>query len=128
MRINNIDYSISFNGHNSLLKDMYKDGKLPTVKIGLYGGKLKEDNVSFEHIKPKSLGGSATLKNGALATRENNSARGNKDINLFLTKEMLHNYLVQFQNVVVKYKGKIFIGNKYILDIINTLKNIGFKI
>ena len=121
-------YTITtFGGYNSILKDMYKDGVLPSVKVGLYGGRLSKQTVSLEHIRPASKGGSTALKNMALATRDNNRLRGNRDINNYLTNTMLYNYLVQFQNLIVKYKGKVFNGNKYIANIISTLKKVGFE-
>lgn len=118
---------LQFQGYNCILKDMYKNGNLPSVKIGLYGGVLSKQSVSLEHIKPKSHGGSTALKNMALATRDNNRIRGNRNINSYLTNTMVYNYLVQFQNLIVKYKGKIFNGNEYIKNVISTLKNIGFE-
>lgn len=129
MRIEKINYGIKNTnfGYKSILKDMYNADKLPSVKIGLYGGKLSHKDATFEHIKCACDGGTTKLSNGALATKYNNNLRGNKDINLFLTKEKLYNYLIQFQDIIVEYKGKIFDGNKYILGVINTLKDIGFK-
>lgn len=88
---------------------------------------VKKYTVSLEHIRPASKGGSTTLKNMALATRDNNRLRGNRDINNYLTSTMLYNYLVQFQNLIVKYKGKVFNGNNYIANIISTLKKMGFE-
>lgn len=126
MRIENTHCDITF-GYKSILKDMYNANYLPSVKVGLYGGKLNKRNLSYEHIKTHSTGGLTSLVNGALATKENNNLRGDKDINLFLTKKMLYNYLVQFQDVIVKYKGHLFNGNKYILGVIETLKEIGFN-
>ena len=121
-------YTITtFGGYNSILKDMYKDGKLPSVKVGLYGGRLSKQTVSLEHIKPASKGGSTALKNMALATKDNNRLRGNRDINNYLTKAMLYNYLIQFKDLIIKYKGKIFNGNNYIANIISTLKKVGFE-
>ena len=121
-------YTITtFGGYNSILKDMYKDGRLPSVKIGLYGGRLSKQTVSLEHIKPASKGGSTALKNMALATKDNNRLRGNRDINNYLTKAMLYNYLIQFKDLIVKYKGKIFNGNNYISNIVSTLKKVGFE-
>lgn len=121
-------YTITtFGGYNSILKDMYKDGRLPSVKVGLYGGRLSKQTVSLEHIKPASKGGSTALKNMALATKDNNRLRGNRDINNYLTKAMLYNYLIQFKDLIVKYKGKIFNGNNYITDIVSTLKKVGFE-
>ena len=121
-------YTITtFGGYNSILKDMYKDGRLPSVKVGLYGGRLSKQTVSLEHIKPASKGGSTALKNMALATKDNNRLRGNRDINNYLTKAMLYNYLIQFKDLIIKYKGKIFNGNNYITNIVSTLKKVGFE-
>ena len=127
MRIEPTFQQPQFKGYNCILKDMYKDGVLPSVKVGLYGGRLSKQTVSLEHIRPASKGGSTALKNMALATRDNNRLRGNRDINNYLTNTMLYNYLVQFQNLIVKYKGKVFNGNKYIANIISTLKKVGFE-
>ena len=65
---------------NSDISKLYKQGKLQTVKYGLYGGQLNVDNCTREHIKPKSKGGQGTKENIALATAENNQARGNKPL------------------------------------------------
>lgn len=120
--------SNSFGGYKSLLKDLYKNDLLPTVKIGLYGGKLSKNNVSYEHIKPYSQNGLTTLMNGALATCENNKLRGNDDIRNHLTPQMLYNYLIQFKDIVVQYRKKVFIGNDYILGVLNTLHKLNFAI
>lgn len=127
-RISDFKNNTSFSGYRSLLKDLYKNDLLPSVKVGLYGGKLTKHNVSYEHIKPHSQKGSTSLMNGALATRENNTLRGNDDINNHLTHQMLYNYLVQFKDVVVKYRKKVFDGNRYILGVVNTLHNLNFVI
>lgn len=118
----------SFGGYRSLLKDLYKNDLLPSVKVGIYGGKLTKRNVSYEHLQPHSKRGSTTLMNGALATRENNTLRGNDDINHYLTPQMLYNYLIQFKDIVVRYKKKIFKGNDYILGVLNTLRKLNFAI
>lgn len=74
---------------------------------------LTKDTVSLEHITPVSQGGKTVLDNLALATKENNSARGNEDIGKFLTFEMIRNYLSQFKDV--KVNG--FDGNQYIMEL-----------
>ena len=127
MRIESTFQQPQFKGYNCILKDMYKDGKLPSVKVGLYGGRLSKQTVSLEHIKPASKGGSTALKNMALANKDNNRLRGNRDINNYLTKAMLYNYLIQFKDLIIKYKGKIFNGNNYITNIVSTLKKVGFE-
>ena len=57
---------VSF-GYTHYLKTYYLQGKLPTVKRGLYGGILTPETVSLEHILPKEKGGHTTLSNLALA-------------------------------------------------------------
>ena len=81
--------------YSSILKTEYLRGNLsPQVSKGLYGGKLTPTTVSLEHILPKSgtringkfVKGHTNLSNLALATRRNNSIRGNKPLKDFLTR------------------------------------------
>ena len=67
-------------GYSHKLKTLYKQGKLPTVKYGFYGGELTKDIVSLEHLQPHSKGGKTVLNNLVLATIENNNRRGNKSL------------------------------------------------
>ena len=53
---------ISFK-YRSILKTEWLKGKMPTVKYGIYGGKLKPYNVTLEHIIPYSKGGETTIDN-----------------------------------------------------------------
>ena len=125
MRADRID-SITFK-YNHPLKTLWKQGKLPQVKIGLYNNKLTKKNISLEHEQPVSKGGKSILENYALASREANSERGNDDIKKFLTVDMIHNYLIQFINLIVKRdKEVVFDGNKYIQMQINNFKKLGF--
>lgn len=125
MRVDRID-SINFK-YNHPLKTLWKQGKLPQVKIGLYNNKLTKKNVSLEHELPVSKGGKSMLENYALASREANSERGNDDIKKFLTVDMIRNYLIQFVNLIVKRdKEVVFDGNKYIQMQINNFKKLGF--
>ena len=125
MRTDRID-SINFK-YNHPLKTLWKQGKLPQVKIGLYNNKLTKKNVSLEHELPVSKGGKSILENYALASREANSERGNDDIKKFLTVDMIRNYLIQFVNLIVKRdKEVVFDGNKYIQMQINNFKKLGF--
>ncbi len=112
------DDNITF-GYHHRLKDLYKKGLLP-VNYGFYGGRLTVNNVSLEHLKPYSKGGRTELDNLVLATKENNSRRGNKDIIPFLNETNITNYLKQFVNV----KLKDFDGNKYIQSILRTIKKL----
>ena len=120
-------YRPSF-GYKTVLSNLYKKGKLPTVKYGLYGNRLDIKNCSNEHLLPASLGGTTDLSNIALADRFINTLRGNRDIRLFLTPEMAKAYLSQFVDVVVKYSGGKFIGNKYIQGVIETLRKLGVEL
>ena len=125
MRVDRID-SVTFK-YNHPLKTLWKQGKLPQVKIGLYNNKLTKKNVSLEHELPVSKGGKSILENYALASREANSERGNDDIKKFLTVDMIRNYLIQFVNLIVKRdKEVVFDGNKYIQMQINNFKKLGF--
>jgi hypothetical protein len=121
-RINSVTFK-----YNHPLKTLWKQGKLPQVKIGLYNNKLTKKNVSLEHELPVSKGGKSILENYALASREANSERGNDDIKKFLTVDMIRNYLIQFVNLIVKRdKEVVFDGNKYIQMQINNFKKLGF--
>lgn len=125
MQIDNI-HSIPFK-YNHPLKTLWKQGKLPQVKIGLYNNKLTKKNVSLEHELPISKGGKSTLDNYALASREANSTRGNDDIRKYLTIDMIRNYLTQFVNLIVKRDREVvFDGNKYIQLQVNNFKKLGF--
>ena len=111
---------ISFQ-YNSPLKTLFKEGKMPTVEYGFYGDKLTKQNVSLEHLKPHSKGGASCLQNYVLASQKNNNLRGNADlVNYFNPKTALR-YLQQFVDI----KLPQFDGNKYISDILNTLKKLG---
>lgn len=107
-------------GYKSILKTQFVKGNLPTVKYGIYGGRLTNQNVSLEHLKPHSKGGKNILSNFALATKENNSLRGNDDIKNYLDIRNVTRYLTQF--IDVKTEG--FDGNKYIDDVVNTIINL----
>lgn len=122
MNINKIN-SNSF-GYSTQLSRLYKKGKLPSVKVGLYGMPLSKKTCSNEHIIPHSLGGKTDSSNIALADRDINSRRGNNDIHNFLTVDLIKQYLLQFVDVVVDG----FNGNKYISNLIKTFQNIGFDI
>lgn len=115
--------SVSFCGYQSILKSEWKAGHLPTVKRGLYGDTLTIKNCSLEHCKAKSKGGKSVLSNYALASKYNNTKRGNGDIHLHLTIKMIREYLMQFIGIKTK-KG--FNGNEYIKMLTKTFENLGF--
>ena len=121
-------YGITF-GYHSVLKDLFKEDKLPEVKFGLYGDKLTKDNVSLEHLIPYSKGGKSKLHNFTLASKQKNNLRSNYDIRKFLTPEMAKKYLDQFTDIeTISKNGTIFKGNDYIKMIKNTLKTLGIDV
>ena len=93
-------YNINF-GYHSVLKDLFREDKLPTVKYGLYGDKLTKDNVSLEHLVPHSKNGKSKLFNFTLASKQKNSLRSNEDIRKFLTPEMAKEYKSQNEEPTV---------------------------
>lgn len=106
-------------GYRHELKTLYQKGELK-IKYGFYGGKLNPKNVSLEHLKPHSKGGKTTLYNLVLATKENNSKRGNQPISQYLDLFNMQRYLNQFKNI----KVKDFDGNKYIKNILQTVTEL----
>jgi hypothetical protein len=108
---------VSF-GYSNELKTLFKKGKLPSVIYDAFGEKLTPDNVSLDHIIPKSEGGLSKTANYMLATQYWNHLRGSKPLSGFLTPENLKRYLDQFVDVIVDG----FNGNKYIKDVLKTLE------
>lgn len=120
-------------GYTTVLSKLFKEGQLPSVAKGFYGGELKIDpkslqRASNEHLQPKSLGGATDLKNIVLATVENNNKRGNEPLSKYFNKQKADEYWQQFVDLIVEYKKgnktKIFNGNKYVEDSKKTVKNI----
>ena len=123
---------ISF-GYTTIISKLFKEGKLPNVVKGFYGGVLNIkpnllQSVSNEHLQPVSKGGKTILKNIVLATVENNAKRGNEPLSSFFNKAKALEYWEQFKDLIIEYKKgnktKIFDGNKYIEESIETVKNI----
>lgn len=106
--------------YKSPLKTNWLQGKMPTVKKGLYGGELTKNNVTLEHILPHSQGGRTKLNNLALTVDKNNFQRGCAPIDKFLTKEMFEQYIEQFKDI----KLPDFDGNRYIRDITKTIESL----
>lgn len=117
---------ISF-GYSHYLKTYWYQGGLPSVKYGMYGGRLKKkgpNKTTLEHIRPHSQGGPTTIDNLSLATSRNNNRRGCKPLQDVLNIEVVANYLKQFKGVLYKKLD----GNKYIQLILATLENLGVDV
>ena len=99
--------SINF-GYKSILKDLFKEGKMPSVTHGLYGNEIDSRSVSIEHLKARSAGGKSVLSNFALAHKDANNLRGNKPLSQFLSKEMLEDYLSQFNFEIPEFNGFVY--------------------
>lgn len=109
--------SVVFHSH---LKNLFKKGKLPSVKRGLYGEKITKENVSDEHVRCKCHGGDNSQGNIALASKELNNARGCNPIVNYLNYEMLQNYCFQFKGV--KCQG--FDGDSYVRKLKKTIEDL----
>ena len=96
-------------GVSHAIKSHWLRGDFPSVTKGLYGGRLTADNISLEHITPKSKGGRTELYNLALATKYLNNKRSSRPIKDFLTQEQADEYLSQFKGIELKD----FNGDKY---------------
>ncbi len=102
--------NISF-GYRTILKEYFLKGLLPTVKYGIYGGELTQDNVTIEHLRPRCEGGGTELSNIALATWDNNHRRKNKPLCKVLTQNQADIYLKQFEDVdLPDFNGKQYIN------------------
>ena len=104
----------------SNVKGLYKQGKLPSVTTGLYGDQLTKENVTDEHVVPKSKGGTKKDGNTALATAQSNFERGNKSLSEVLTEEAAEAYLKQFEGVKIPEDG--FDGDAYIRSLWASIK------
>lgn len=114
---------VSF-GYSHYLKTYWYQGKLPSVKYGIYGGKLSKrgsNRTTLEHIQPFSQGGPTSECNLALATSKNNNTRGCKPLQEVLRYEDIVKYLRQFKDVLY---GKLD-GSRYIEKVLTTLANLG---
>ena len=120
-------------GYTTTISKLFKEGKLPNVVKGFYGGELSIDpkslqRASNEHLKPKSLGGQTILSNIVLATVENNNKRGNEPLSVFFKKDKADEYWEQFKDLIIEYqqgkKTKTFNGNQYIEQSKETVKKI----
>lgn len=109
---------------NPDLKVLWDRGKLPSVTKGFYGDTLTFENVSREHLKPASQGGTKRFGNIVLASKPANNARGNADISLFANIQTVKEYLAQFKDVHLKELN----GKDYIRAVKQTLKDLGLKI
>lgn len=82
------------------MKTDFKKGRLK-IKHDIAGNKLTKENVSLDHVIPKSQGGTSTTDNYMLATREFNSFRGVVPLALLITKEMFYKWAKQFEKLTV---------------------------
>ena len=109
------------------VRELWIRGKLPSVKMDIYGLPLSKKTVSREHIVPKSLGGTTFNSNIALADKFENSKRGCAKLSEFTTLENVVNYFLQFVGIKIKEGNKVmFDGDKYFKSCVPSLKHEGF--
>ena len=102
------------------LKTLWLQHKLPSVRYGIYGGELTTDNITIEHLQPKSKMGRTTYNNIALATKENNNRRSSNPLKNYLTNTMADEYLAQFKGIEVDD----FSGDRYIRRVEPTIRRL----
>ena len=90
-------------GYTTTLSKLFKEGRLPSVVKGFYGGELSIDPKSLQRIS-------------------------NEPLSSFFNKQKADEYWEQFKDLIVEYqkgnKTKIFYGNQYIEQSKATVKNI----
>lgn len=106
--------------YNSIVKTLYKKGKLPSVKYDFYGEKLTKKNCTIEHLECVCNGGKTTLDNVVLATANKNQERGCRPLSEVFSWANAGRYLNQFKDIVIQG----FNGNDYIKGIIKTVMEI----
>lgn len=95
IQLNNVTF-----GYSHKLKTDFKKGLIP-IEFDMAGNKLTNDNVSLDHVIPKSQGGTSTLDNYVLATKDFNNFRGVVPLALLITKEMFEKWAKQFEDLIV---------------------------
>ena len=102
------------------LKQDWKKGLMPQVKYGLYGIPLTKENVTQEHIVPRSCGGETVTENLALADRDMNNERACTPLMDYMTYKQLFDYLYQFVDV----KTPNIDGKDYIVGVMKTVGDV----
>lgn len=116
MRVERISSQITF---TSEIKKLYKKGEIQ-LDYDIYNLPLTVDNVSDEHVIPKSKGGSSKASNIVLADKTMNSLRGNEPIENYVTMEMVNKYVER----LLKNKPRTYNIVKYCNDILETFNKI----
>lgn len=109
-------------GYSSELKTLWKKGKLEGLK-SFTGEELK--HASIDHILPKSKGGKNEIGNYVLTNCKENTARGNRNIDYYITanEQGMLDYIKWFETH--KVEGFDCIG--YIRKVINTINRVSEK-
>lgn len=103
----------------SIIKTEWLNGNIPLEK-GFFGGKLDPENISLDHMQPKSKGGASNLGNYVITTAKNNGLKGDGDIFQYATKENTEAYFKVFENCNI---GNIK-GADYLALISKTLRRL----
>lgn len=117
---NNI--AISF-GYNWRVKNLVRNGQLPTVKYDIYGDLLIKGQETVEHLIPHSRGGASNEINYAIANKFKNNVRGSQSLSLWTTLDKVIAYYKQFLGLKVDN----FDGTKYCNDGLKYIKKLNLK-
>ncbi|MBE7713699.1 MAG: HNH endonuclease [Cyanobacteria bacterium SIG26] len=110
-------YPVSFGGYNFPLKKLFRQGKLPKDLIDIGGNKITQENLSGDHIIPKSKGGKCTKENMMIATKQFNNLRGNRDLKEVVTLENA----IKWANKYFGIKVEGFDGTEHVKDVFKAL-------
>lgn len=110
-------YPVSFGGYNFPLKKLFRQGKLPKDLIDIGGNKITQENLSGDHIIPKSKGGKCTKENMMIATKQFNNLRGNRDLKEVVTLENA----IKWANKYFDIKVEGFDGTEHVKDVFKAL-------
>lgn len=122
MQVNN---NISFGAYHSVLKTLWKQGQLPTVRRGFYGDTLTLNNISLEHLAPHAHSRRSDLNNLVLASASNNRHRDSTPLWKIIDMDKALDYLEQFRDVHIAGR---FHGGDYIRMIKRRLLNMGIDL
>ena len=98
MRVEPVPKSTVTFGYKHPVKTYYLKGKIPLVK-DFYGGDLRPDTATIEHLLPVSKGGKTTTSNVVISNRHNNELRSNFPLKDFINFEAMEEYLAVFEKI-----------------------------
>ena len=102
-----------------VIKTEYQNGNIP-LKKDFFGGELKPETATLDHIKARSKGGRSKIGNYVILNVQNNCKKADKDVFEFATKEATEEYFEVMKNADL---GK-YTGEEYLRMISRTLREL----